>query len=555
VALVHVMGFGAVVCAQESAEGSSEEGASASAGATIHGRVMNRVTGEVVARALVVRTGNDAATLTDDRGQFELPSAGTAPGLTPTDLLKSRRGGIAGNLFVGVVSARRPGYIQDGGRVETGNDGNLTIYLTPEALIVGHVTVPGSDGAVRIECELYRHEMSEGRASWDLSGTFRTWATGEFRFSGLRAGTYRLITREEMDRDSMAMGPGAQLYGYPPVYYPNTTDFSAASAITIKAGETAQANVRVERRAYYPVRIPVGLATNTGMQLNVYPMGHWGPGWSLGFNPMERAITGLLPDGNYTVEASTFGESAASGVTNFAVKGAPLEGTALRLLPNASVTVNVTAQFAKGQGAEGDGQNATNVPLNAYVQLMRLDGQRVGGQQGQLQTGERSMTIPAVPPGNYRVKVMSPGAYVASMDCGGTDLLKQPLVVGAGTSVPAIEMVLRDDGGEVDGTVLEAGSGGPQSDEPRDIVYLLPSGETSMTEPQVGLVQSGNFRILNVAPGDYVAFAYPNDRNGRGEPAFGDETFLKKVKEMGQAVHVEAGQTVSVRLKALASGE
>ena len=34
-----------------------------------------------------------------------------------------------------------------------------TIYLVPEALIVGRVTVPGSEGDVRIQCELYRREM------------------------------------------------------------------------------------------------------------------------------------------------------------------------------------------------------------------------------------------------------------------------------------------------------------------------------------------------------------------------------------------------------------
>jgi hypothetical protein len=40
-----------------------------------------------------------------------------------------------------------------------------------------------------------------------------TWANGEFRFSGLEAGTYRLITHEQMDRDSRVAMPGAPLFG------------------------------------------------------------------------------------------------------------------------------------------------------------------------------------------------------------------------------------------------------------------------------------------------------------------------------------------------------
>jgi hypothetical protein len=87
----------------------------------------------------------------------------------------------------------------------------VTIALAPEALIVGHVEVPGSEGEVRIDCELYRKGMKEGQETWSPAGSFTTWANGEFRFSELQAGTYKLITHEQMDRDVMLQIPGAPM--------------------------------------------------------------------------------------------------------------------------------------------------------------------------------------------------------------------------------------------------------------------------------------------------------------------------------------------------------
>jgi hypothetical protein len=197
---------------------------------------------------------------TDDRGQFEFKfplqeGGAVSVGGTGATVTNSRRG------MTHMLLARKPGYLQSGrnGRLLTARLGQsgVTIYLVPEALIVGHVTVPGSEGDVRIECELIKREVRDGQEIWSPARTFTTWADGEFRFSELEAGTYKLITHEQMDRDSLPPVPGAQLFGYPPIYYQNTTDFSAASAIEVKAGEIAQANLTVARREYHPVRIAV----------------------------------------------------------------------------------------------------------------------------------------------------------------------------------------------------------------------------------------------------------------------------------------------------------
>jgi hypothetical protein len=285
-----VIVLGCVTCSGiargQSTQGIGGQGDGASA---IHGKVLNQITKEPIGRALVTMPEDQYATLTDDRGQFEFKfplqeGGAVSVGGTGSTVTNSRRGRTH------MLLARKPGYLQGGGngRLLTARLGQsgVTIYLVPEALIVGHVTVPGSEGDVRIECELIKREVRDGQEIWSETRTFTTWADGEFRFSELEAGTYKLITHEQMDRDSLPPVPGAQLFGYPPIYYQNTTDFSAASAIEVKAGETAQANLTVARREYHPVRIAVTNAPmGQRMNLVVYPMGHYGPGWSLGFNP------------------------------------------------------------------------------------------------------------------------------------------------------------------------------------------------------------------------------------------------------------------------------
>ena len=422
----------------------------------VRGRVVNAVTGVPVGRALVVEGGNQAAVFTDDRGEFALKITDSKVGVANVTIgaRERRRFEVRKPEFLEL--SRSIPYAWGGG--EDAED--VTIALVPEALIVGRVDVPGSDGEVQIQCQLYEKEFHYGQETWTPATIFRTWANGEFRFSGLKAGTYKLITHEQMDRDSMRPVPGAPMFGYPPIYYPNTTDFSAASAIVVKAGETAQVNLTVARREYYPVQIGVRNAQpGRPMNLQVAPMGTHSPGWSLGYNPMDGAIEGMLPDGNYTVEATALGgQDQSTGILNFTVRGRPLEGTALTLVPDASVTVNVHEVFQTEPSNFGNGEEATHtmaggrVMLNVHVNLEPIgDSERMGSTEAFPAEGSDGhlLAIKNVAPGQYRVRVMPGRGYVASIESGGVDLLRQPLAVGLGGAAAPIEITLRDDGGEV----------------------------------------------------------------------------------------------------------
>jgi len=520
---------------------------------TIRGRVLNSVTKEPISRALVVLQDDNAATFTDDRGQFELKIP---------EKHHTGEGIVLANAGTGLVEARKPGFLQQRQSPtrlsvpasRTDEQTGATIYLVPEAKIVGHVEVPGSEGDLRIQCELYRRVMNGGRESWSPLRTFMTFVDGEFRFSELQAGTYKLITREQTDPDSTP----AQLYAYPPLYYPNATDFSLASPIVVKAGETARVNLTVARQKYYPVKIALAnMPVGRGVSLMVYPMGHRSPGWSLGYNTAEDTIQGSLPDGNYTVEASTQGEGEMTGMLNFSVKGEPMEGPTLTLVPDATVSVRVREEFQSGLSNFAAAQTIPENPppdarrfANVHVNLMAIDELNPSRRNATSQLAEGSagqeLTIPNVRPGRYEVEVTSGVGYAASLQCGGKDLTHEPLVVGLGGAVALIEVVLRDDGAEVDGD-LEEGSGGGTPEESRTL-YLVPAGETG-GPPRSMQAWQGQVTMQQVPPGDYVALAFAQRQD---DLAYGTEEATQRLSNKGgKMIHLEPGQKVSVKVKVI----
>jgi hypothetical protein len=534
---------------------------------TVYGRVLNKLTKEPIARALVTTANNEYAVMTDDRGEFGMKLVEIWQGAASPEAAQKFGGGSLGGGPRESFQAKKPGFVppvfQPMVSFDPHNHKPLVIYLLPEARIVGHVNVPGTEGEVRIPCSLYRREIQQGRQRWQPAGSFTTWANGEFRFTELRAGTYRLITHEQMDRDSLMAPPGAEMLGYPPVYYPNTTDFSAASPIVVKPGETAEVNLTVQRRSYYPVRIPVGNAPQVaGVQLSVYPMGHWGPGWSLGYDPGDQAIRGLLPDGNYTVEAIAQGQPSETGIANFVVRGAPMEGSPLRLVPDPSIAVTVRTEFrAQQTTGVGDAGSAPNRgAINLGVSLEDTDengsNQRDAYARPVEGSDNRNLMIDEVRPGRYRVTASAGSGYVASIESGGVDLMKQPLVVGRGASVPPIEITLRDDGAEVTATLDQA----PNPELPQvsfmngqlPVFYLIP------TDPdrKQGVLQvpewNGSSTLNNVPPGDYLAVVF--DQHEPNLPT-GDLEFLKSLEGNAQTVHLEAGQKVNLKLKVIPGGD
>src|SRR5207302_327456 len=310
------------------------------------------------------------------------------------------------------------------------------------------------------EVEIYRRQVQEGRAHWISAGRVWTRSNGEFRFTELAAGTYKLFTHELLDRDPLTFNPRGQLYGYPPVYFPAANDFASGSTISLSPGRIFHADLTPVRRAYYPVKVRLSnLAAGTPIGVEVSLHGHRGPGYSLGYNERTGTIEGMLPDGTYSVQAVSFGTNGATGLLNLTVKGAAVQEPTMTLLPNGSISVNVKEQFTSDNNPETNGLgggDGIRQNRGRYTNVRLEPAEDFGIERGPRNPSAReddSIVLDDVQPGRYWVRVDSSRGFLASITSGGVDLLHHTLVVGLGASPPPIELTMRDDGAQIDGTV------------------------------------------------------------------------------------------------------
>jgi len=537
---------------------------------TLSGNVINSVTREPVPRALVYTPDNRFAMFTDDQGHFEFkivfPSGEkSASGLQPN--------------FFGptTLTARKPGFLENESQSSIEPDSrDVTLTLVPEALIVGRVNVPAANQADRITVEAYQRQVSEGRARWVSVGSVRTRSNGEFRIANLRAGTYKLFTGEMLDRDPLTFDPQGQAYGYPPIYYPAASDFGSAAPIVLEAGKTLQVELSPVLQAYYPIQIAIANGeAGAPIAVSVARQGNKGPGYSLGYE--GESITGALPNGTYTVEAVRQGQPPASGVTTITVRGAPLMNAAITLLPGGLIPVNVRTELRPGSRRENPpgivSSGGFTRQQTVYVSLEPADEFNQGGgawPRPPQQNNDNALVLQGVRPGRYWVKV-SPyrgEEYVASVVSNGVDLLHNPLVVGPGGASGAIDVVLRDDSGALDGMVDgvtrtarppagfsgEPGAVSVGSMPPSEVfyVYCIPLADSPGHFSQGTVSSDGSFHIPNLAPGAYRVLAFDRPQP---ELEYLNPEAMSAYEGKGPVVRVAPGGSERVRLTLIRSSE
>ncbi len=536
---------------------------------SIQGTVINSVTHEPIGRVLVFSPDNRFAAMTDGEGHFAFtfPAASSAEdnsGFYSSGSQASTRAPGRPNELM----AKKPGFLPNRHRISSLRaDPKLTISLTPEAVISGRVIVPSAGDSDRIRVQLYQQYVQGGQARWTPGAMVTTRSNGEFRFSELSPGTYKILTRELLDRDPLTFDPHGQLYGYPPVYFPNAEDFASAQAIQLSAGQTFEAEISVVRKAYYPVKVAVeNVASGTLMNLNVSAQGR-GPGYELGYDRKEHAIVGMLPDGNYTLEVSTFEANAATGLLNLTVKGAPVEGPRVVVVPNASITVVVTEEFTSSdRSGRNPGSQETSEGPNGYLNIHLepaddiLDPRReaavVRAEHSAAQRRDRgledkSLVLENVPPGRYWMRIDSLRGFPALVTCGGVDLEQQPLTIGAGGSNTAIEVTMRDDGAEVQGTV-EGLAKTAANTEGSAVLYLVPMADGGGDFRQAGVSPEGKFSLQQVPPGLYRVLAFDQP-----QPIleYRNAEAMRAYESKGQVIRLAAGQKQQLQIQVISTSE
>jgi hypothetical protein len=545
----------------------------------IRGVVINSVTHEPISRALVFSPDNHFATMTDDRGRFEFTFTPAQPQHSPTFDTGTRGPGFqnAESNRPSELMARKVGFV--GPNFDQPNNiqafspvgpdqQDIIISLLPEARIVGHVNISDTD---KMQVALYRRSLRDGHEQWDSVGNVTTRADGEFRLAELSPGDYKLLTLEQLDRDPLTAHPRGQLFGYPPLYYSNASDFASAAVIKLAPGVTFQAMMSPTKREYYQVNLGLTNPLANGLAVTVWPEGHPGPGYSLGYNPQVAAIQGSMPDGTYTVQVRNFGPTMMAGSTSFTVRGAPVDGPAVTLLQGTSVTVSVREEFQHRETETPQGNftftsSPTAIPQSTrrpnYLQVSLVPDEDYGlASQTSLRPpvdqNDDSLVVENVLPGRYRVSVSAGLGYVSAITCGSTDLLQRPLVVDVGGAVPPMEITVRDDGAEVEGTVDSANVSATHAarqnrwDGPAGIVYVVPIDKMDSRSKLAGLSPDGAFTIQQIAPGTYHVFAIENSQRMQSV----SEEWLSQHESKVQVVRVVAEQKEHLHLSLITLSE
>lgn len=526
----------------------------------VRGIVLDAVTNKPIGRALV--TAMETAVMTSSDGKFEFdlsfPSLSAVGGSIP----RFRERSAGGNEFQVPVMARRPGYLNmERPSILTlpskgSDDRELKIELTPESILRGRITIPAIEYPIGVQILLLRRQIQDGRATWAQTSMGLTNSRGEYRFADLSAGNYKIMTREWVQvQNGTLADSGSQITGYPPAYYPNGTDIENEVPIHIGKGETARADLSLHAEPYYRVNIPLMNVTATnGIGVGVSAESEdnsVSSGFSLGFNPRSQMIEGYLPNGAYSVRATSFGAAQSGATGRIDVAGGPVRGSPISLMPGGTIPVIVREEYTAdiSNGAPNgaimmNGGNGQSRSLSLALQPDQENGLGAGLRPPSGK-GSDDLVVENVWEGKYRLSVMPFRGYVASATSHGVDLLHNLLVVGPGGASAPIEITLRDDTAWLDGTVsIDGPAGGDQDPHGANLfIFCIPIGDSHGGRMQTAAAINGKFSLQNLAPGPYLVLAY-STFNPHLE--YRNEEVLSQYESKGTMVTLAPGQKAEI---------
>jgi hypothetical protein len=516
----------------------------------VHGVVENSITRQPIARALV--EDRQDGVLTNSEGRFEL------------------------NLPQGFnqIRARRPGYSEgrdDWHMLQVGAETpELTLELTPSATITGHVTLSGGDAADGIRISVYRRQVFNGHASWQAEGSTETDGEGVFRFLQLDApGAFIVCSTPTRERGGAATR-AAPVFGYPTACFAGNSDFASASPMPIAAGQQAEVEISLARQRFYPVTIGVSnRVPGSGVGFELRDRGGQPLNFGVRWNEQRGTLEAELPNGSYSAEARSFaGNTQLYGRADFKVADAPTQGLNIALAPLPTVAVEIHKEIVPVKDARqgetltlasedtGPGLNLNLTPADPSAEGQ--SGGNIHRPRGSTDTSgsrDSGLFIMEVPrPGRYWVEATPFQGYVSSITSGGVDLAREPLVVGPGGTSAPIEIILRNDSGELECTVNSAPAAAEGASfagmVPSVYVYAIPMFPSAARIPEI-TVTEGATTLPNLAPGTYRVAAF--DR--RREIDLDDAQEMARLTSKGTTVHVEPGLTAHLQLDIVKTGE
>lgn len=383
---------------------------------------------------------------------------------------------------------------------------NLTLRLTPNAVISGTVMEDTGDPVENAKVSLYRLNHDNGIEKVQLASSAMVDDTGAYEFTGVAPGNYFVSASghpwyaiNDVDNKPAADGNSANITHspldlvYATNFYADTTSPDDATPIPLKGGEHLQINFAMHPMPalHVVIHTPVSEDPQRPQVSPLLSQEIFGSTDYINTNtrylgPGETELS--VAPGKYQMRLSGLGPPGEPSTTLDITSDQTLDsGTA------ASPT-QLSGKLAQLSGEE--------FSPGTFISLSTLENQNISGAQVKK---DGSFELAALPPGKYRLNVWSGNHhfFIAKLAASGADVEDQWIKIN-GSPVMVAATIYPDPSLRINGFAKKSGKPAP------GVMVLLVPRDAENDPSLFRRDQSdsdGSFSLLDVLPGKYTLVA------------------------------------------------